>query len=310
MVFLSWVFVSGGMARQQALRRTGHCLTALFLALCAVQALPAAAAENPVADAARQAEKRLGARVGLAVLDTGSGERWSYRARERFPMASTFKVLACGALLARSDAGGEDRNRRVPIARSDLVTYSPVAKGWVGQEVTLDALCAATLRTSDNTAANKVLEALGGPASVTAFLRSIGDPVTRLDRWETELNEAAPGDERDTTTPAAMVNALQALLLGDALSPSAQQALTAWLVDNEVGGPLLRAGIPADWRIGDRTGAGGHGTRGVVAIIWPPERAPLIAAVYITQTEASMAHRNEAIASIGRALADLVRAQP
>lgn len=310
MAFWSWILVSGGMARRQAKSRTGHLPAVLFLALCAAQALPVAAAENPVIDAARQAEKQLDARVGLAVLDTGTGARWLYRARERFPMASTFKVLACGALLARSDVGSEDRSRRVPITRSDLVTYSPVTEGWVGQEVTLDALCAATLRTSDNTAANKVLEALGGPAAVTAFLRAIGDPATRLDRWETELNEAAPGDERDTTTPAAMVNSLRALLLGDALSPSAQKTLTAWLVDNEVGGPLLRAGIPADWRIGDRTGAGGHGTRGVVAIIWPPDRAPLIAAVYITQTEASMAQRNEAIASIGKALADAVRARP
>ncbi|PMR77945.1 class A beta-lactamase [Halomonas endophytica] len=285
-------------------------LAALFSLLCATQSQLAGAAENLIFDAARQTEARLDARVGLAIYDTGSGASWLYNADERFPMASTFKVLACGALLARSDAGYENRNRLVPIVQSDLVTYSPVTEGWLGQEVSLDALCAATMRTSDNTAANKVLEALGGPDAVTAFLRSIGDEVTRLDRWETELNEATPGDLRDTTTPAAMANSLQRLLLGDALSPSAKATLTEWLVGNEVGEPLLRAGIPDDWHIGDRTGAGGHGSRGVVAIVWPPERAPLIAAIYITQTEASMEQRNEAIATIGRALAKTVRATP
>ena len=225
-------------------------------------------------------------------------------------MSSTFKVLACGALLARGDAGYLERNQRVSISQSDLVTYSPVTEEWVGQAVSLDQLCEATMRTSDNTAANKVLEALGGPEAVTTFLRSLGDEVTRLDRWETALNEATPGDPRDTTTPAAMMDSLQKLLLGDALSPSAQATLTQWLLGNEVGEPLLRAGIPDDWRIGDRTGAGGHGSRGIVAIIWPPEKKPLIAVIYITQTEASMAQRNEAIATIGSALVETLQSIP
>ena len=278
----------------------------LFAVLLATQAQAAGATEKPIIAAAQQAEAQLNARVGLAIHDTGSGTSWQYNADERFPMTSTFKVLACGALLARQDAGDEDLNRQVPISQSDLVTYSPVTETWVDQEVSLNALCDATMRTSDNTAANKVLEALGGPDAVTAFLRSIGDELTRLDRWETELNEATPGDSRDTTKPAAMVNSLHELLLGEALSPTAQATLTQWLEGNEVGGPLLRAGIPDDWRIGDRTGAGGHGSRSVVAILWPPGQAPLIAAIYLTQTEASMEQRNEAIASIGTAIAETV----
>lgn len=290
--------------------RAAMMLALLCFVLSATQPQLAKADKNLILDAARQAEIQLNARVGLAIYDTGSGASWLYNADERFPMVSTFKVLACGALLAQIDAGCDDINRLVSIAQADLVTYSPVSAVWVGQEVSLNALCRATMRTSDNTAANKVLEVLGGPDAVTAFLRSIGDAVTRLDRWELELNEATPDDARDTTTPAAMADTLEELLLGDALSPSAKQTLTKWLVSNEMGGPLLRAGIPDDWRIGDRTGAGGHGSRGVVAIILPPERAPLIAAIYITQTEASMEQRNAAIAAIGRALTETVRATP
>src|SRR5690554_5590153 len=216
-------------------------LTTLLFVLCTAPFQLANAAENLIRDAARQAEARLDARVGLAIYDTGSAASWQYNADERFPMTSTFKVLACGALLARGDAGYLERNQRVSISQSDLVTYSPVTEEWVGQAVSLDQLCEATMRTSDNTAANKVLEALGGPEAVTTFLRSLGDEVTRLDRWETALNEATPGDPRDTTTPAAMMDSLQKLLLGDALSPSAQATLTQWLLGNEVGEPLLRA---------------------------------------------------------------------
>nr|8OF9_A Chain A, TEM-1 beta-lactamase [Escherichia coli]8OF9_B Chain B, TEM-1 beta-lactamase [Escherichia coli] len=251
----------------------------------------------------RRIEAQLGARVGVAVLDTGSGRSWEgYRADERFPMASTFKVLACGALLSRVDAGQEDLDRRIRYTQDELVTYSPVTEKHLDDGMTLRALCEATITTSDNTAANLILEALGGPKALTRFLRAIGDPVTRLDRWETALNEATPGDVRDTTTPRAMAATLRTLLLGDALTPASRQQLIAWLEANQVGGPLLRAGLPAGWRIGDKTGAGGRGTRGIVAIVWPPGRAPLIAAVYLTESEASMDERNAAIAEIGAAL--------
>lgn len=127
-----------------------------------------------------------------------------------------------------------------------------------------------------------------------------------MDRRETELNEGALGDQRDTTTPAAMAVTLQKLVLGSALSAGSRAQLTQWLIDNEVGGPLLRAGIPNDWRVGDRTGAGGNGTRGVVAVLWPPHRSPLIAVIYITQTKASISERNTAIAGIGKALAETI----
>lgn len=278
-------------------------LVALALVLAASMPQIAAAADSPIVEAARLAETRLDGRVGVVVHDTAGGETVRYRADERFPMASTFKVLACGALLARADAGSEDLERQVTIDKADLVDHAPVTGERVGQAMSLGALCAATMRTSDNPAANKVLDALGGPQAVTRFARSLGDETTRLDRRETALNESTPGDLRDTTSPQAMAATLEKLVLGDGLAPELQKTLTGWLLANEVGGPLLRAGLPKDWRVGDRTGAGGHGTRGVVAVIWPPDRAPLVAVVYVTGTQASMADRNAAIADIGKAIA-------
>lgn len=248
-------------------------------------------------------EKRLDARIGLAVYDYQSGRRWEYNANDRFPITSTFKALACAAVLARVDAGAEDLKRVVIIRESDLVPYAPVTERRLGgQGMTLHELCDATMSTSDNVAANLILRSLGGPEGLTGFARRIGDSVTRLDRWETELNEARPGDLQDTTTPNAMVQNLQRLLFGDVLSTDSRRQLADWLAGNKVGGPLIRAGLPDDWRIGDRTGAGGYGSRSVIAVIWPPEQRPVIVALYITETKASLDERNAAIAAIAGAL--------
>lgn len=278
-------------------------LLGIAMMIAGVCARAAPAADDAILAKAREIEGRLGARVGLVIQDTGDGRSWRYRADERFPMMSTFKALACGALLHRADEGGGDLEKTVLVAQADLVPYAPVSKAWVGRRVALGDLCAATMRTSDNVAANKILESIGGPGAVTAFARGLGDRTTRLDRYEPGLNEGTPGDARDTTSPAAMADTLRALVLGDVLSASSKARLTGWLVGNEVGGPLLRAGIPRAWRTGDRTGAGGHGSRGVIAVMWPPAHAPIVAAIYITGTDASMEDRNAAIAGLGAALA-------
>ena len=218
-------------------------------------------------------------------------------------MCSTFKVLACAAVLARVDAGRESLDRRIRFAASDLVTYSPVTKGRVGGDgMTLAELCEAGITQSDNTAGNLILASLGGPSSVTAYARDLGDSVTRLDRTETSLNEAAPGDPRDTTTPRAMTANLQTLVVGTALSQPSSDQLTAWLVANQTGGAKLRAGLPRNWRVGDKTGGGDWGTTNDVAVIWPPGGKPVFVSVYITETKASFDVRNAAIAAVGRAV--------
>ncbi|WP_246135541.1 class A beta-lactamase [Pararhodospirillum oryzae] len=277
-------------------------LWGMGIVLAVLAVTPARAGEDPVAATARAVEARLDARVGVFVVDTGGGTTWAYRADERFPMASTFKALACGALLARIQAGEESADTSVPIEAQDLVSYAPVTKTLVGQRVPVLDLCAITLRTSDNTAANKILEHVEGPAGLTRFVRALGDETTRLDRWETALNEGIPDDPRDTTSPRAMATTLRALVLGPILSEDGRLRLVRWLESNAVSGSLLRAGVPADWRIADRSGAGGHGTRGLTAVAWPPGRAPLVIAIYLTKTEAPMADRDAAIADIGRAL--------
>lgn len=248
-------------------------------------------------------ETALGARLGASIHDIETGRRWQHRATERFPMCSTFKMIACAAILKRVDKGREDLRRRIRFGAKDVVTYSPVTKSHAdGPGMALSDICAAAMTQSDNTAANLILKALGGPSAVTAFARSLGDPVTRLDRWETELNQATPGDPRDTTTPAAMSANLRTLALGSPLSARSRDQLVTWMVSNRTGDAKLRAGLPKDWRIGDKTGGGGHGTMADVAIIWPPERKPVIASVYVTETKASFDVRNAAIAEVGRAI--------
>lgn len=248
-------------------------------------------------------ERRLGARLGVSIIDTQTDRAWSHRPDERFPMCSTFKVLASGAVLALVDAGKADLGRRIRFEAKDVVTYSPVTQSRSGTEgMTLAELCEAAVTRSDNTAGNLILKCIGGPSGLTEFVRSLGDPHTRLDRWETGLNEAAPGDPRDTTTPAAMTSNLRLLVLGDKLSDRSREQLIAWLVANKTGDAKLRAGFPKAWRMGDKTGGGDYGTMNDVAIVWPTGRLPVVVSIYMTETKASFDDRNAAIAEIAREL--------
>ena len=245
-------------------------------------------------------------RLGVGVLDTGTGEIVGHRQDERFPMCSTFKFLCAAAVLARVDAGKEQLARRIPVTSADLLEYAPVTKQHAGGEMTVAELCEAAVALSDNTAANLLLAGMGGPSAITQYARAIGDSLTRLDRTEPDLNTAEAGDERDTTTPVAMARNLQTLTLGVALLPPSRDQLNAWLIGCKTGEARLRAGLPKDWRIGDKTGSGAHGTSNDIAVIWPTGRAPLIIAAYLTQCSAADANRNAAIAAVGKAVAEAI----
>jgi beta-lactamase class A len=252
-----------------------------------------------------QLETRSGGRLGVAVLDTRDGSLTQHRGDERFPMCSTFKVLAAAAVLKGAGEDLAGLQRRVQFEKSDLVTYSPATEKHVGGDgMSLAEICEAAITLSDNTAGNLMLKNIGGPEGLTSFARSLGDQLTRLDRTETDLNEATPGDPRDTTSPNAMAANFRKLLLGDALNAAARDQLTRWLVANTTGDSRLRAGLPRGWRVGDKTGTGRHGSNNDVAIVWPSDRPPLIVACYLTGATLEMGGQNEIIASIGRAIGD------
>jgi len=240
-----------------------------------------------------------GGRLGVAVLQI-DGSIEGHRLDERFPMCSTFKWLAAAHVLHRVDRGVERLDRRIAYNRDALLPHSPITEKHVGKGMTLGELCHATITTSDNAAGNLILATYGGPEGLTSYARSLGDHVTRLDRWETELNEATPGDPRDTTTPRAMARLLNATLLGDALSVRSREQLALWLEACETNGQRLRAHLPAGWRMGSKTGGGGRGTTNDVGIFWPPGRQPVLVAAYVTNTEAPAADRNGAIAAVAR----------
>jgi beta-lactamase class A len=281
----------------------GMAASAVGIAIRPVHGGEAALFDRLKGELARvEAESR--GRLGVAMLDTRSNAHCDHRGDERFPMCSTFKLLAAAAVLARVDAGKEQLQRRIRFAPSDIVVNSPITQNRTGDDgMSLDELCEAAMIVSDNTAGNLLLDALGGPAGLTAFARSLGDSVTRLDRIEPDLNEALPDDPRDTTSPVAMLANLRGLVLGDVLSVQSRTRLTGWLVGNKTGDTRLRAGLPKGWRVGDKTGAGDHGTTNDVGVIWPGERQPVLVATYLTGTSASPAERNATLAAVGRAVA-------
>jgi beta-lactamase class A len=261
---------------------------------------------TPDANSRLQALESLhGGRLGVSILDTGTGKRIGHRADERFPMCSTFKFLAAAQVLARVDRGEERLDRRIVYAKDDLVAYSPVTEKHVATGMTLAELCHATITLSDNTAGNLLLASFGGPAGLTAFARSLGDSVTRLDRWETELNEAVPGDPRDTTSPAAMLDDMRSLLLGDTLSPASRKQLADWLIATTTGGKRIRGGLPKEWQAGDKTGTSNNGVTNDIAIVWPTGRAPLLVTAYYVEYAEPKEARNAVIAEVGRVAASL-----
>nr|CAJ70627.1 mutant amyA-blaM fusion protein [unidentified expression vector] len=251
----------------------------------------------------KDAEDQLGARVGYIELDLNSGKILeSFRPEERFPMMSTFKVLLCGAVLSRIDAGQEQLGRRIHYSQNDLVEYSPVTEKHLTDGMTVRELCSAAITMSDNTAANLLLTTIGGPKELTAFLHNMGDHVTRLDRWEPELNEAIPNDERDTTMPVAMATTLRKLLTGELLTLASRQQLIDWMEADKVAGPLLRSALPAGWFIADKSGAGERGSRGIIAALGPDGKPSRIVVIYTTGSQATMDERNRQIAEIGASL--------
>lgn len=253
-------------------------------------------------------ERRHGGRLGVAILNAQDGRRINHRGEERFPMCSTFKWLAAALVLARVDRGEERLDRRVVFGREDLVSYSPVTEGRVGPPgMTMAELCDAAITASDNTAGNLLLASFGGPAGLTAFARSLGDRMTRLDRIEPDLNQAIPGDPRDTTTPAMMLADMRALLLGDVLSAASRTQLIDWLVANRTGDERLRGGFPPGWRVGDKTGTSGNGIANDLAIAWPPGHGPLLVTAYYDGPGATPEQRNAVLAEVGRIVAGLAR---
>jgi beta-lactamase class A len=245
-------------------------------------------------------ESKNGGRLGVAALDLESGRRIGHRADERFAMCSTFKYLAAACVLARVDRGEERLDRAVNVAQSDLVTYSPVVEKHVGSTITVAELCDAAITLSDNAAGNLLLASFGGPAGLTDFLRSIADGVSRLDRWEPDLNEARKGDLRDTTTPGAMLDTMNKLVLGDVLTPGSRRQLEDWLVANTTGGKRIRAGVPEGWRVGDKTGTGSNGATNDVAVLWPPGRKPILLTVYYAEADIAQGKRDNVVAEAAR----------
>jgi beta-lactamase class A len=245
-------------------------------------------------------EKSAGGRLGVAALDTGNGVRIDYRANLRFPLCSTFKLLLIAEILRRSVLDAGLLQRRIHYSRGDMVHYSPVSEKHLADGMTVAELCKAALQYSDNTAANQLLKLVDGPAALTAFAHSIGNAAFRLDRWETELNASVPGDDRDTSTPASMVQSLQNVVLGDFLPERQRLLLQDWLRGNTTGGKRIRGAVPTGWQVADKTGSGDYGTVSDIAILWPPNRPPIVLAIYYTQEDQNGIWRDDMISSSAR----------
>lgn len=230
-----------------------------------------------------QLEEKYGAKLGVYAIDTGNEETVAYQEDERFAYASTFKALAGAVLLKENPISILDEKRM--YTKEDLVTYSPITEKYVDEGMTLREIAKAAMQYSDNTAGNLLFAELGGPDQLEEALRAIGDDVTEMDRLETELNEATPGDTRDTSTPKALATNLRMLGLTDELSEDKREIFQEWFKGNTTGDTLIKSGVPTDWIVGDKSGAASYGTRNDIAIVWPPNDEPIVIAILSNKQE-------------------------
>ncbi|MFF6774088.1 class A beta-lactamase [Streptomyces sp. NPDC012637] len=278
---------------------------AAALPLTSAHATPAHVSSGRARQRLRALEREHDARLGAYAYDTGSGRLVTYRADERFPMCSLFKTLGAAAVLRDLDRDGEFLARRVHYTQEYVKRsgWSPITKDHVADGMTIAELCEYSITHSDNTAANLLLQELGGPTAITRFARSIGDDVTRLDRWEPELNSAEPWRETDTTTPRAIARSYARLVLGGALAPDDRSRLTGWMLANTTSSERFRKGLPADWVLADKTGGGRYGGNNDAGVAWPPGRPPVVLAVMTTRPEEDATADNALVAGAAEVLA-------
>jgi beta-lactamase class A len=280
-------------------------LTALFVPLVAARTEESRGDITAFADLEKQ---HAGSRIGVAAIEPSTNRRVEYRSDERFTMCSTFKVLAAAAVLKRVDENKEKLDRFVPYGEAQLLSYAPVTREHVKEGgMTLEALCAAAVEQSDNTAANLLLEAIGGPEKWTEFARSLGDKFSRLDHNEPDLNMARPGKEDDTTTPAAMRADLQRLFASDILSVASRTKLEGWMQQGQTGLKMIRAGIAADWKVGDKTGRSGDGATNDIAVLRPPSGGPIFLAIYTVDPAEPQDARDQLVAEVAKTAIELLR---
>ncbi|MCX5384081.1 class A beta-lactamase [Streptomyces sp. NBC_00083] len=259
-----------------------------------------------VADDLRTLEAAHDVRIGAFAFDTGTGRTVSYRGNESFPSLSTFKAMVCAAVLDRArHAEPGLMDKVIHWTKADEVPNSPLTQGHGETGMTVADLCRAAITRSDNTAGNMVLRQVGGPEGLTRYYRSLGDPVSRLDRWEPELNDWRPGERRDTTTPAAMGRDLARTSLGCALTPPDRATLNTWLRATATGDARIRAGVPKDWTVGDKTGTtDSYGSANDIAVAWPRSGHPVIIAIYTNHTAADAATEDAVVRSTATTLVD------
>ena len=250
-------------------------------------------------------ERETDGRIGLYAENLSTGARMAWRAEERFVMCSTFKASLAAFVLMRIDRGQDQLENMIGFGREDLLDYAPaarqnLAKNPANAAMSVADMCEAAVELSDNTCANLLLARVGGPAALTTFWRSMGDAVTRLDHHEPELNRSAPGDPNDTTTPAAMAGNLRRLLLGEILSQRSREYLTGWMLNCKTGNNRLRAGLPGNWRVADKTGNNGKDAAGDIAVTWPSSGGPTLLCVYTQGGSPTAAQLEAVFAEIGR----------
>lgn len=272
-----------------------------ILVLGLLLALPLVA--MPKADwqqAITQQEQKLKADIGVALLAADGNILFEYQGNRAFPLNSTHKAFVCGIALDLTENNALSLTKKLPITPKDIVNYSPITQHKTAMNLT--ALCSAAVSYSDNTAANLIVKQIGGVKAVSDYFKRQGLTQTRLDRLEPDMNRDNLKKGLDLTTPIEAAQLLHQFIFGALLNDTSKMQLTQWMLDDQVANDLLRSTLPQGWKIADKTGAGSDGARSIISVFWKPDGSAYLLSIYLTNTQATMAQRNQAIAEIGKTI--------
>jgi beta-lactamase class A len=251
---------------------------------------------NPCQEKIKNLEKSFDGRIGVYAINTNNNQIIAYRADERFPLQSTFKMIGAAALLKQSTTDRSLLREKIHYTKNDLISWHPITGKYVGSGMTLEALSEAAVSYSDNTAINLIMKKIGGPIAVTNFAHSIGNKSFNIEHYEADLN-SNPNNEQDTSTPKDMAISLQKLTLGNILTAPQRAQLVTWMRNNTTSYKRIRAGVPIGWVVADKTGSGDYGISNDIGIMWSPQSKPIVLAIYTAQNKQDANRREDLVAA-------------
>jgi beta-lactamase class A len=285
----------------------------LFAVACALATCPAQAQHPGLRAAIEQAAEATPMRLGVAMRVLETNDTLSYHNGQRYPMLSVFKLAIALKVLHEVDRGRLRLAQPVMLTPADLPeTYSPLRDKYPAGNVRVSVqdLLTYMVTLSDNNACDKLLQLVGGPRRVTAYVHGLGIRPFAVAVSEAQMGAHWASQYRNWSYPSAQLDLLSQVYRQTALSKPSSELLWRLLLATSVGPQRLKGLLPAGTPVAHRTGTSATNAQGLspalndVGIIVLPNGRHLAIAVFVADSYADTAAREQVIATIAKAAYD------